>query len=64
MSYAVEIANHMCWDAVKEEVVESQETYYRVIGSDGKTVLGTGESRAEALENASAHILLPGGRRV
>lgn len=64
MSYVVEAAHQMHWDDIKSEVVELPEVYYRVIGSDGKTVLGTGETRSEALENASSHILLPKRRLV
>lgn len=64
MSYVCEAAHQMRWDDVKSEVVELPEIYYRVVGSDGKTVLGTGETRSEALENASSHILLPNQRLV
>lgn len=64
MSYVVEAAHQMRWCDVKNEVVEVDDLYYRVIGSDGKTVLGTGETRIEALENASSNILLPSRRLV
>ncbi|MDO8571705.1 MAG: hypothetical protein Q7R79_03420 [bacterium] len=64
MSYVVEVAHQMRWDDIKSEVVELPEVYYRVVGSDGRTVLGTGETRIEALENASSHILLPKHRLV
>lgn len=63
MSYVVEVAHQMQWDDEKSEVVELPSVYYRVVGSDGRTVLGTGETRSEALENASANILLPKGLR-
>lgn len=64
MSYVIEKANLMRWDDAKSEVVELSDVYYRVVGSDGRTILGTGETRAEALENASSHILLPKHRLV
>lgn len=64
MAYVVEAAHQMRWDDIKSEVVELSDVYYRVIGSDGRTILGTGETRHEALENASEHILLPKHRLV
>lgn len=56
--------HHQSWDPFKSEVVELPDVYYRVIASDGKTVLSESDTREDALRLASASILLPRGIRI
>ena len=59
MSYRVEPLVRRIWDDRAEEVVELDVYGYRVISSDGKTVLAEAETRESALRAASAFILMP-----